>query len=106
MFRRILLSWLVVTILGYGMALSASVHHNQSPEASHSIESHLTADYSGQHDNSGDHDHCYHGSSHLVGLNIESVFDFASGRAILDTLYRYSIVNSPTFPFLRPPKLA
>lgn len=106
MLTRLLITWLMMTIFGYGMALAVDIHNVQLPELAHSMDLHAAADQSSHadHDDSPRHDHCYHGSSHLVGLNSALYIDFMLELESGQFFYSESPVSSPPSRFLRPPK--
>ncbi len=67
MIRHLVITWLAISILGYGMVSAADVHYGEPqadqitlgdmanlPDDSHSLPA---------------HDQCGHGCSHLLGLN-------------------------------------
>jgi hypothetical protein len=65
MFRRILVIWLIVSILGYGVTLAADLHGEQYGESGFS-----TAEPEPAQDPHADTGcgHCSHGALHLLGL--------------------------------------
>jgi len=67
MLSHLLKIWLIVSILGYGMALAADVHGKQTVDGAHlsAVSPDNPADSGGD---SGCN-HCAHGISHLLGLN-------------------------------------
>lgn len=95
-----------MTIFGYGMALAVDVHSDQSSEHSHSMEFQYAGDQSSHadHDDTPKHDHCYHGSSHLLGLNSALHVDFTLELSNGISVYSESVVSSPHTRLLRPPK--
>lgn len=100
MFRRILVTWLIVSILGYGVALAADVHGEQRGESGYSA-----ADPAPAQDQHADSDcgHCSHGVTHLLGL--------ASGLTAAPVIlnhrfqadYLVSHLSPPLRRHLRPP---
>ena len=70
MLRRLVSIWLMVSILGYGLALAGDFHGK--PLAGNAV----THDHPGDPAPAADNDcgHCSHGLQHLLGL--ESRFDF------------------------------
>lgn len=98
----------MITILGYSMALAADVHNDQMPQLSHYMDNHDGGHHSGhpEQDNDTAHDHCYHGNSHLLGLNINSDIDFSMDQSSLHFFYSDTIISIPPSRFLRPPRSA
>jgi hypothetical protein len=107
MLNRLLITWLMMTIFGYGMALAIDVHDVHSPELAHSMEL-AAGDHSSHadHDDAPKHDHCAHGSSHLLGLNSVLNIDFRQQHGIREYLYSDSLESPPHSRFLRPPRQA
>jgi len=66
MFRRFIITWFALSILGYGLAMAADVHNELSTDQTHIISDQLI-DFSDAH-NDSDCDHCCHGVLHLLGL--------------------------------------
>ena len=67
MLRGLIISWLILSILGTGMAVAIDFHDESLPE-----QAQLLNDHSGLSDQSESdalHDHCSHASFHLLGLN-------------------------------------
>ncbi len=101
MLRRLLITWLVVSILGYGMAVVADVHNELATDQTHAIGDHATNP--GDTDDASGCDHCCHGVIHLLGLNSAETFNLAADRSILLIPYSVSLISfSPPLP-LRPP---
>ncbi len=65
MLRRLLLVWLVTSILGYGMALAYDLH-GQPGDTAAVTTGHLPPADDDHHSDDGDH--CCHGAVHLLGL--------------------------------------
>jgi|UPI000761A84A hypothetical protein len=101
MLRRLLITWLVVSILGYGMALAADVHNELSTDQTHTIGDHATNP--SDMDDASDSDHCCHGIIHLLGLNRAEAIKLSADRGVLRTTYPVSIVSSPPTFLFRPP---
>lgn len=101
MLRRLLITWLIVSILGYGMALAADVHNKQSTDHTHEI-GHNTA-HPADVDDASDSDHCCHGVIHLLGLNQAEAIKLSADHAVLWTPYPVSSVSSPPASLFRPP---
>lgn len=106
MLNRLLITWLMMTILGYGMALAADVHHDRMAPLSHAMDNSGGVDHPSHSDDDGtaNHDHCYHGNAHLLGLKINTDFDFSTGQSMLSLLYTDSFISSTPTRLLRPPR--
>jgi len=104
MLRRFLISWLVVSLLGYGMALAADVHLEISTDRTHAVGDHAT-DPAGA-DDAADCDHCCHGVLHLLGLNGAEPVDFPVDRNSVLFPYSVSIPSFALATLLRPPILS
>ncbi len=101
MLRRILITWLVVSILGYGMAVAADVHSELATDQTHAIGDHTTNP--SDTDDASDCDHCCHGVIHLLGLHSAEALNLTTDRSILLIPYLVSLTSfSPPSP-LRPP---
>lgn len=100
MFRRLIATWLIVSILGYGVALAADVHGEQSGESGYSQQDRAPAQ--DQHTDS-DCGHCSHGVTHLLGLGS----DLTSAPLVLNQRfqadYLASLLSPPLRRHLRPP---
>ena len=90
--------WILVSIIGYSLALSFDVHEQHNDQQAHAFVQH-------DHDMSIDYDHCCHGSVHLLGLNSIDLFDFSIVSACPPCRYSVIAVQPPSFPLFRPPKL-
>lgn len=72
MFRRLVAIWLMLSILGYGMAVTADVHNESVQSHDHVLlltDTHTDSDPVGQEI---DCDHCCHGLAHMLGLVSEA----------------------------------
>ncbi|RDH92420.1 MAG: hypothetical protein DIZ77_00800 [endosymbiont of Seepiophila jonesi] len=98
MLRRLIIAWLIVSILGYGMALAADAHNEQSTDHTHEIGDNTThpADAS-------DSDHCCHGGIHLLGLTQAEAIKLSADQGIFWTPYPVSRASSPPAFLFRPP---
>ena len=107
MIQKILISWLIITILGYGLALSIDVHNVKVPDVAVGIDIHNIGDHSDHQDSdtAKNHNHCSHGSSHLLGLNFDSLFNLPIDKSIYLARHSISLVTSPSSRLLRPPRL-
>ena len=64
MVRHLIITWLVISILGYGMAIAADVHDEETQVMTVGDVTHL-------HDDPHTlpaHDQCGHGSFHLLAI--------------------------------------
>ncbi len=102
MLRRLLLIWLVTSILGYGMALAYDAHEtqvNDSVAASDLVSSAIDADHC------DDGDHCCHGVVHLLGLgyrpalglNFDNAAPAVAEGANLHSLAPMALFRPPIF---------
>ncbi len=103
MLTRILKIWLIVSILGYGMALAADVHGELAAD-----DVHLSADGTdnplpGDSADDSDCNHCAHGTSHLLGLNCTSSIPTIGSRSISLSGYLLSWYSFSPPSLLRPP---
>ena len=103
MFRRFLITWLVLSILGYGMAMAADVHNELSTNQTHVISDHA-ANFT-HADNADDCDHCCHGIFHLLGLVNAKKFGFTAYSFTLLSPYSITITTPPNTTPFRPPIL-
>ena len=100
MFCRLIATLLIVSILGYGLALAADVHGELSGEspAFHQLDDH------GQEAHDGvDCDHCSHGAVHLLGMERRLVLDLAPAADSHAGCYRDDSTSFSPALFLRPP---
>ena len=101
MLRRLLITWLIVSILGYGMALAADVHNEPATNQTYTVDDHAENPSDTDHANSCDH--CCHGVSHLLGLSCANPISLAADRSLLRTPYAVSLISFPPPSILRPP---
>ena len=104
MLRRLLITWLLVSIVGYGMALAADVHVELSSDQTHAIGDHAT-DPTDTGDEA-DCDHCCHGVLHLLGLKSDGNLDVPDDRNALRFPYSFLIKSTSPTTLLRPPILS
>jgi len=101
MLRRLLITWIIVSILGYGMAVVADVHFESAIDRTHAIGDHTPDPI--DLDGSPSCDHGCHGVIHLLGLKSAEVQGLITGSSMLSIPYSFSFTSfSPTLPF-RPP---
>lgn len=84
MLARLLKIWLIVSILGYGMALAADVHGELTVDNDLQLSSGDTGSPDSSADDTGCH-HCAHGVSHLLGLSYAG--GITGSRSILPGSY-------------------
>lgn len=103
MIRRLIITWLVISILGYGMATAADVHYGESP-ADQVVALENSADLPNDPHILPAHDQCGHGYSHLLGLNFTPAKPTVSGSYSLNhaCLIAWNSFLAP--PLSRPPK--
>ncbi len=101
MFRRFLVTWLVVSILGYGVAVNADVHDEISTDQVHAIGDHTAnpADL----DDLSSCDHCCHGLIHLLGLNSTETLNLAANCSATPSPYSVSFISLSPPSLFRPP---
>ena len=100
MLRRYIVTWLIVSILGYGMALAADVHGELLSDAGYSA-----ADSSLEPDQQADSGcgHCSHGAMHMLGLNSAFTSQFHRLDEALQCDYRAEMQSPPLQLPLKPP---
>lgn len=103
MFRRFVATWLMLSILGYGMAVAAGVHHESTHKDGHS---HALPDPDPQQsalDQQADSDHCCHGIAHLIGLSSETLTLSTSHLQSPVLRYTEPLHSLSLTPSFRPP---
>jgi len=102
MFKRLLMIWLITSILGYGSVWAFDGHVDEVNEHQDNVGSVGHAP-----DDDGDQaacDHCCHASAHTMALTpFQSSTDY-SGACIGFTPYRYTISFLSTAPPDQPPR--
>ncbi len=68
MIHRLIITWLVISILGYGMAIAADVHYGET-QADQVVALDDAGNLPDDPHGLPAHDQCGHGSFHLLGLN-------------------------------------
>lgn len=104
MLRRFIATWLMLSILGYGMAVIADVHHDSAEQSG--THSHLLGDAGTQTDHpdqQADSDHCCHGVVHLLGLAQESTLSKTAGPRAPGIRYHAQLHSLTLTPAFRPP---
>lgn len=104
MLRRFVATWLMLSILGYGMAVIADVHHDDIAQSG--MHSHLLGDADGQTDHPDqqtDSDHCCHGVAHLLGLVQESTPSQVAGPRVPGNVVTEPLPSLSLAPAFRPP---
>ncbi len=66
--RRLLLIWLIVSVLGYGIALAADLHGLGGAHAGATLQLDNAHGDDPDGGSATDYDHCCHGAAHLLGL--------------------------------------
>ena len=104
MLQRALLFWLILSMLGYGLALAIDVHSAQMQPAA----SIVAADAGDQDKHAGPAccDHCVHGSAHLLGLHAAFAFQIAPAGAPLRSDDPPALRAPPFQKPLKPPALS
>ncbi|WP_456416701.1 hypothetical protein [Thiolapillus sp.] len=103
MLSRALKIWLIVSILGYGMALAADVHGELTADGVHLSANSADHPLSGDSADDSDCNHCAHGSSHLLGLNSTSGIPAMGSRGVSLSGYLLSWYSFSPPSLLRPP---
>jgi hypothetical protein len=101
--RRLIITWLIISILGYGAAIAADVHSEASPLEQVA----MLDDASDHHDQSQKqlaHDQCGHGSFHLIGLNFTPAKPPVCSAKTQKSAYLTHWNSHFTSPPSRPPK--
>lgn len=104
MFRRFIATWLMLSILGYGMAVVANGHHDG--EAQSGSRMHLLSDVNpdtGHPDQQADTDHCYHSIAHLLGLTQETTLSQIANPGLPDVVHIAHLHSLFLPPAFRPP---
>ena len=101
MLRHFFIAWLILSILGYGMAMAADVHNDQASDHTHAISDHVNSQ--SDSDDSVGCDHCCHGVIHLLGLNSTETFYLVADRSIVHAPYLVSFTSVSPPSILRPP---
>jgi len=103
MIHRLIITWLVISILGYGMAIAADVHYGETQTDQVVVQ-----------DDAGNlpddlhvlpaHDQCGHGSFHLLGLSFAPTKPPACRAQSSKSAYLVVWVSILDTPPSRPPK--
>ena len=103
MIRRLIITLLVVSILGYGMSVVADMHYGESPadQIVTLVDSDDSADDS---HNLTIHNHCSHGTFHLSGLSFAPAKPMLYGAYTPKSAYLATWVSFLDSPPSRPPK--
>lgn len=102
MIRRLIITWLVISILGYGMAIAADVHYGEPP-----VNQVVLGDAGNISDDPHSlsaYDHCNHGCFHLLGLDFTPAKPLASTPQSPKSAYLASWNSLLNPPPSRPPK--
>lgn len=102
MLHRLLTTWLVISILGYGMAMAADLHIELSTDQIHAIGDHHPSKPNDIDENVGC-DHCCHGVLHLIGLQSSESLLLPIDNDPAQTVYTLSSSSFTPNPLLRPP---
>ncbi len=101
MLRRLLVIWLVISILGYGVALAADVHGEQQHQYGYAA-----TDDGGHASHAGvDCGHCAHGTAHLTGLHFAFDLQTVEAGRPARSDYRPALLSPPPQETLKPPTL-
>jgi len=104
MFRRFVATWLMLSILGYGMVAAADVHNENAQSHDHAqVLADVDSGPAAPLDQQTDSDHCCHGIAHLLGFASETTLSPAASPLlpiIRHTEYLHSLALPPAY---RPP---
>jgi len=103
MIHRLIITWLVISILGYGMAFAADVHYEESA-VDQVVALGDSGDLPDEPHNLLAHDHCSHGSFHLLGLNFTPAKPTIGGVHTPKSAYLAAWNSFLDTPPSRPPK--
>ncbi len=95
--RRLIATWLMLSVLGYGMVVMADVHEEVAQAGLHEP---LLPDHDQQQT---DCDHCCHGLVHLLGLTSPAVLAGALKSTPPDDGMAEHLYSLSSFPAFRPP---
>ena len=102
MFKRLLMMWLITSILGYGSVRAFDGHNDEVAE-----HQDVVGDAGNAPDGNGDHpscDHCCHASAHMMALWPSQVGTIYSDTGIGYTPYQRTFSFNTTSPPDRPPR--
>ena len=102
MLRVLLIFWLVISNLGYGMVVLADAHGDTFLD-SESLFSHHPAHNADHQESEADCDHCCHGLIHLLGLINTDMFGLTASLAGMRTPYAAPSTTPPPIELYRPP---
>jgi len=101
MLRHLLSIWLVLSISGYGVVMSAEIHSPLDQDHEHSIQDH--SDKQSHDDNADDLDHCGHAGVHLLGLHNSQKINIINNNQITGASYLVNYISPDTKRLIRPP---
>jgi len=101
MIRRFFSIWLILSISGYGIAMSAESHSSLDQDYEHSIQDH--SDKQNHNDSADDLDHCGHAGLHLLGLHNNHKINTINNNQIIDASYLVNYTSPDTKRLIRPP---
>ncbi len=102
MLKHLLITWLVTSILGLGMAFASDVHIEQPVSHTHQLFD-SSAPVPDQDGGNSDYFHNCHDAIHLLGLNISHEFATPVAFNALNVRYSASFIPLPPNSLFRPP---
>lgn len=103
MFRRVIATWLIMSILGYGTVLAADVH-GETGQTEHPAQ--ILSDGDSQPepmDQQADSDHCCHGAAHLLGFASQFAISVAMASSPPVVFRSERVPFRSSSPAFRPP---
>lgn len=103
MLKRFLIFWLMLSILGLGMAFANGLHVEDSQTHSHQFILDITANSVDNDDNSNEFSNNCHDGIHLLGLNSVQTVDISTTIHSLNIPYSAEFIPLPPGSLFRPP---
>ena len=99
MLRNLFITWLIVSILGYGLGVAVNAHDDSTTDKAQ-ISTHVHHDDT---DTGADGDHCCHGTFHLLGLGAGDMLPVTVSENNFQVTFTVSFSSTiPNIP-IRPP---
>ena len=103
MFPRFVATWLILSILGYGMVLAADVHE-RTVETENPAQVLSDGDFQPPPlDQQADGDHCCHGIAHILGFTSQETVSTVTSASPTNARYSEFFRSLSPTPSLRPP---
>ncbi len=100
MYRKLLIIWLLISLLGYGMLVVADMHEQHMDDHAHSMD---FDSHPASADDNNNCDHCCHGLIHLLGLTYSDSFSIKVEPQVSLSDYNSLFVSFSPPLHLRPP---